>query len=177
MRFFRFEVVTLGLGTLDTGLELTARMAEMPRRPWMAESGTVPPPKNKKRPEAKATGLFVFCLKGFGWLYPINGDILYLAVKGNSRRWLYHYQVAGKRNELSLGPFQQISLKYARAHSKELNAAQARGEDVRMVRNRILNKVETVPTFEDCATALIKINRPSRVASSPSQRSPLYAPY
>ena len=89
-----------------------------------------------------------------------DGDNLYLAVKGNSRRWVYRYQIAGKRNELSLGSFPQIALRDARAHSKELNAAQARGEDVRMVRNRILNKVETISTFEDCTKALIEIMRP-----------------
>lgn len=68
--------------------------------------------------------------------------------------------VAGKRNELSLGSFPQISRNDARAHSKELNAAQARGEDVRQTRNRLFNKVETVSTFEDRSKALIEIMRP-----------------
>ena len=85
---------------------------------------------------------------------------LYLAVKNGNRRWLFRYQVAGKRSELGLGSYPALSIKEARLAESVLSQSLMRGEDVRQARDAMQNRVATVWTFEDCARALIEIKRP-----------------
>jgi hypothetical protein len=51
-----------------------------------------------------------------------DGDGLNLRVRGNSRKWIFRFMIAGKVTEMGLGSANKVSLKLAR----ELRAQQRR---------------------------------------------------
>ncbi len=58
-----------------------------------------------------------------------DGDGLYLNVRGNSRGWLFRYQLNGRRRKMSLGGWPGTSLKQARQARDEAAELYAQGVD------------------------------------------------
>ena len=59
----------------------------------------------------------------------IDGAGLYLQIRGNSRSWLYRYQLAGRTRKMGLGPYPAISLADARRLRDEAAKKKALGVD------------------------------------------------
>ncbi len=58
-----------------------------------------------------------------------DGDGLYLYVRGNSRSWLYRFQLDGRRRKMTLGGWPSTSLKQARQARDEAADLRLRGVD------------------------------------------------
>ena len=73
-----------------------------------------------------------------------DGGGLILNVRGGSRSWVYRYQKAGKRHEISLGSAYDLTLAQARAERDQKAVARRGGEDLRRpLRGRSLREVTT----------------------------------
>jgi integrase len=85
-----------------------------------------------------------------------DGRGLFLYVKASgSRSWMLRYQVQGRRRDLGLGPFPDVSLAMARERAAEARRLIANGEDP------ISKKQQAKPkTFKDAALELIESKRP-----------------
>lgn len=85
-----------------------------------------------------------------------DGRGLFLYVKpSGARSWVLRYQVQGRRRDLGLGPFPDVSLAMARDRASEARRLIAEGEDP------ISKKQQAKPkTFKDAALELIESKRP-----------------
>ena len=85
-----------------------------------------------------------------------DGRGLFLYVKpSGSRSWILRYQVMGKRHDLGLGPYPEVSLAMARQRALEARRLIIEGADP------IAEKRQAKPkTFKDAALELIKSKRP-----------------
>ena len=85
-----------------------------------------------------------------------DGRGLYLLVKASgARSWLLRYQVQGRRRDLGLGPYPDVSLAMARERATEARRQILNGDDP------IANKQKThALTFEGAARQLIESKRP-----------------
>lgn len=94
-----------------------------------------------------------------------DGKGLYLHVsKTGAKSWIYKYSRAGgKRPEMGLGPYPEVSLAEAREKAEECRKLRAAGKDPIEVRDAAILaakiKAARVMTFEDCATAYIEAHR------------------
>lgn len=85
-----------------------------------------------------------------------DGRGLFLYVKPTgSRSWVLRYQMQGRRRDLGLGPYPDVSLAMARERASEARRLIAMGDDP------IAKKQQTKPeTFRDAALELIESKRP-----------------
>lgn len=90
-----------------------------------------------------------------------DGAGLYLQVAGIARTWVYRFQMAGRRRDMGLGPFPDISLAKARelAHAaRELHLTGVDPiEDRRAQRGTVAVRV---PTFAECADRFLAKQAP-----------------
>ena len=89
---------------------------------------------------------------------------LHLWVKSNTAKyWVFRSSKTGKRLEVSLGPFPQISVQEARRRATELSAKAANGVDLVAERKASKQKAEDKPrgTFAEFAATYIQSQRPS----------------
>ena len=85
-----------------------------------------------------------------------DGHGLFLYVKpSGSKSWVLRYQVMGKRHDLGLGPFPEVSLAMARQRALEARRLIIEGEDPIAKRRQAKPK-----TFKDAALELIESKRP-----------------
>ena len=107
-------------------------------------------------------------------LHAVGGAAgLYLLVTvTGSRRWVYRVMQAGRRSDLSLGPFPEVSLADARERALELRGQQRAGVDVAQARREAKRRERAeraagitpgaprqIPTFRDYATSWIDLNQ------------------
>ncbi|MEO9781631.1 MAG: integrase arm-type DNA-binding domain-containing protein [Sedimentitalea sp.] len=85
-----------------------------------------------------------------------DGRGLFLYVKPTgARSWVLRYQVQGRRRDLGLGPYPDVSLAMARERASEARRLIAMGDDP------IAKKQQAMPkTFRDAALELIESKRP-----------------
>ena len=85
-----------------------------------------------------------------------DGRGLFLYVKpSGARSWVLRYQVAGRRRDLGLGPYPDVTLAMARERATEARRLIAEGQDP------IAKKQQAKPkTFRDTALELIESKRP-----------------
>jgi integrase len=87
---------------------------------------------------------------------------LHLWVKPSLKKyWIYRYTLAGKRHNVSLGAFPNVSIKDARVKAQRALVGLAEGADPRRTRKAAV-KVSgplSTPTFEEFATAWIDNNQ------------------
>ena len=85
-----------------------------------------------------------------------DGRGLFLYVKASgARSWVLRYQVMGKRHDLGLGPYPEVSLAMARDRALQARRMIQEGEDP------IAKKRQAQPkTFKDAAIELIESKRP-----------------
>jgi integrase len=80
-----------------------------------------------------------------------DGDDLYLMVqKSGSRSWLLRVQVDGRRRDVGLGSFRDLSLAEAREKATELRKAAKKGLDPVAVRDSARRRI---PSFKEAAKA------------------------
>lgn len=98
--------------------------------------------------------------------YYSDGGNLVLQVTGTgAKSWLFRYQVAGKKREMGLGPFQLVSLADARVKALECQLQLLAGDDPIALRSaertgrRIA--VAKAMTFKQCAERCIEDKRPA----------------
>ena len=85
-----------------------------------------------------------------------DGRGLFLYVKpSGSRSWVLRYQVQGRRRDLGLGPYPDVSLAMARERASEARRLIANGEDPIAIRQQAKPK-----TFRDAALETIESKRP-----------------
>jgi integrase len=80
-----------------------------------------------------------------------DGKGLYLVVDRSGRRWMFRYQLAGRRREMGLGPYPEVGLAVARQFAAEARAKAKTGIDPIDARRAI----RAVPTFGAFADQLI----------------------
>ncbi len=89
---------------------------------------------------------------------------LHLWVKSiTAKYWVFRSSKTGRRIEVSLGPFPQISIQEARRRASELSAKAANGIDLVAERKASKKKLADEPkvTFSDFASTYIQSQRPS----------------
>ncbi len=103
-----------------------------------------------------------------------DGAGLRLVVKmTGARSWVLRYQLHGKRRDLGLGGWPDVSLAKAREKAQAARAMKAEGVDPLAERSR-----KSVLTFRDAAEALIESKRPGwRNAKHASQWGATLAAY
>src|SRR5690606_21601725 len=103
------------------------------------------------------TALAVSKLKAEG-RYAVGGAAgLHLRVAGDSRTWVLRIKFAGKRRDMGLGAFPELSLAEARQKALEQRKAVGEGRDPieerRAQRAREAANTANTKTFEECARA------------------------
>jgi len=96
--------------------------------------------------------------------YYSDGGNLYLRVtKSLSKTWAFYYKKDGKRTEMGLGSFGNVSLEQAREKAEELRKQIANGIDPISERQRQANEVKAQKakfmTFQQCADAYINAHK------------------
>ena len=89
---------------------------------------------------------------------------LHLWVKSNTAKyWVFRSSKTGRRIEISLGPFPQISVQEARRRATELSSKAANGVDLIAERKASKQKAVDEPrvTFAEFAATYIQSQRPS----------------
>jgi integrase len=122
---------------------------------WVTQ-GRIPVPKRAR----ELTALAVSKLKAEG-RYAVGGAAgLHLRVAGNSRTWVLRIKVAGRRRDMGLGAFPEVSLAEARQRALEQRKAVARGidpiEERQAQRAREAATIANSKTFEESARAYIE---------------------
>ena len=85
-----------------------------------------------------------------------DGRGLYLLVKqSGARSWLLRYQVQGRRRDMGLGPYPDVTLAMARERATEARRLIVNGEDPIARKQRAHTQ-----TFEGAANQLIESKRP-----------------
>lgn len=108
-------------------------------------------------------------------LHAVGGAAgLYLLVTvTGSRRWVYRVMQSGRRSDMSLGPFPEVSLADARERALELRGQQRAGVNVAQARREAKRRERAdraagitpgvprqIPTFRDYAAVWIDLNEP-----------------
>jgi integrase len=93
-----------------------------------------------------------------------DGGGLYLRVSSTgSKAWVFRYQLGGKRRDMGLGPFPDISLAEARRRASDHRNQRRDGVDLLEAKadRRQAQRVATAKgrTFRECATEFIEKNR------------------
>lgn len=113
----------------------------------------------RRSPELKATQ--VAALKAIGY-HPVGGvDGLYLQIaSAQARSWILRVSVAGKRREMGLGRFPEVTLADARNQGRQAREAIRGGVDPIAVRasqrSEAAAQRASAMTFEDCARSFIE---------------------
>ena len=101
--------------------------------------------------------------KGTG-LYAVGGvSGLYLQITGEAQSWVMRATVEGKRRDMGLGSYPEISLSEARDKARELH--KQIGSGVNPIEERKAAKAQAeleaakIKTFRECAAAYIEANR------------------
>lgn len=85
-------------------------------------------------------------------------DCLYLHVRGpESRTWLFRYQIDGKRRDMSLGKYPEITLKQAKVQAAQAHEDIANGLDPIEKRKKDHKNGQSAPTFEEVAKEVIGV--------------------
>lgn len=96
--------------------------------------------------------------------YYSDGGNLYLRVtKSLAKTWVFYYKKDGKRTEIGLGSFANVSLEQAREKAAELRKQIANGIDPLGERQRQANEDKAqrakFMTFQQCADSYINAHR------------------
>jgi integrase len=85
-----------------------------------------------------------------------DGDGLFLVVsKSGRKKWVFRYQVGGRRKDKGLGPYPDVGLKDARMKAAEDRGLIARGVDPIEARRAARKAAKPVPTFADIAALVV----------------------
>ncbi|WP_405234190.1 tyrosine-type recombinase/integrase [Lentisalinibacter salinarum] len=89
-----------------------------------------------------------------------DGKGLYLVAKGGSKLWVYRYQIQGKRRDMGLGGYPELSLKEARELRDKCRKLAKSGVDPidarREEREQAIRESRQGITFKECAAAYIE---------------------
>ena len=103
---------------------------------------------------AKAlTALQVKAIKEEG-KHPV-GEGLYLVIDGKARRWMFRFQIEGKRREMGLGSADDLSLADARAKAVALKQSTKSGVDPIEAKKAAKSEEAKIPMFGEFADDLI----------------------
>jgi integrase len=96
--------------------------------------------------------------------YAVGGvDGLYLRIAGNSRAWVLRIKIGGKRCDVGLGAFPEITMSTARDLAREHRRKVREGVDPiaerRKARAALLVERAAAKTFKECAEAYIAANK------------------
>lgn len=96
--------------------------------------------------------------------YAVGGvDGLYLRIAGNSRAWVLRIKIGGKRCDVGLGAFPEITLSAARDLSRDHRRKVREGVDPlaerREARAALLVERAAAKTFKECAEAYVEANK------------------
>lgn len=90
-----------------------------------------------------------------------DGGGLYLQVTATgARSWIFRYTGGGRRREMGLGPYPDVSLKAGREKAAELRALRAAGKDPLEERRAALAAERRTVTFREAAEAYIAAHAP-----------------
>jgi len=115
--------------------------------------------------------------KGDG-LYAVGGVVgLYIQISGDSRSWILRANTAGRRRDIGIGSYEQVSLAGAREKARELHKQIKDGlnpiEERRKEKANAQLVAAKIKTFRECANAFIEaktagwaVSHVSRVAGS-----------
>jgi integrase len=85
-----------------------------------------------------------------------DGDGLTLVVSDSgARKWVLRYQMGGKRRDMGLGSYPEISLSHARGAAAAARALAAQGSDPLAAREAARKASRPIPTFADIARDVI----------------------
>jgi integrase len=85
-----------------------------------------------------------------------DGDGLTLVVsETGAKKWVLRYQLDGKRRDMGLGPYPEISLSAARLAAVSARAVAAQGSDPLAARDAARKAARPVPTFGEVAREVI----------------------
>lgn len=85
-----------------------------------------------------------------------DGDGLTLVVSiSGARKWVLRYQLGGKRRDMGLGSYPEISLSHARAAAAAARALAAQGSDPLTAREAARKAARPIPTFAEIAREVI----------------------
>ena len=105
----------------------------------------------------RAAGLTVKAIEMKPRGHHADGGGLWLKVtKTGTRSWIFRYVSGPNRHDLGLGPWPDISLAEARDRAAAQRRLRLDGKDPMTERSAGRVAKQTVKTFEECATALIK---------------------
>jgi integrase len=109
------------------------------------------------------TALAVSKLKDDG-RYAVGGvDGLYLRVAGGGRAWVLRIKIAGKRCDIGLGPFPEVSLAdardIARDHRRQVRQGINPLDARRKARAALAVERAAAKTFKECAEAYVEANK------------------
>ncbi len=91
-----------------------------------------------QHPSEALTGDFIRSVQASGFY--ADGNSLYLKVDGSgSKRWILRTMVQGKRRDMGLGSFTQISLFEARARARRLRKIAREGGDPFAAREQVFS--------------------------------------
>ncbi len=95
-----------------------------------------------------------------------DGGGLYLNIApAGTKSWIQRIVIGGRRRDIGLGAYPAISLARAREMAHENRVAVAEGrdpvEEKREAREAALSPSASVPTFEEAASAVIELRRPT----------------
>ena len=121
-------------------------------------------------PQNLLTAKFVQNQQAPGTYSDGNGLELRVTDKG-ARRWVMVTRFRGKRPEIGLGPYPDVSLLEAREKAEVIRTAKREGRDPRDALERPASKVtkSSAPTFAECAAQFIKMKAPEW--SGPKQQA------
>lgn len=90
--------------------------------------------------------------------YEDGGGLRLIVSTGGSKRWVLRFTILGKRREMGLGKYPDVSLADAREKAKTFRLQAADGVDPIEARK---NEPEATPTFTSCAARYIRAHRRS----------------
>jgi len=94
--------------------------------------------------------------------YHADGGGLYLQVTaGGARSWIFRYTGGGRRHEMGLGSYPDVTLKTARDNAAEMRSLRAAGRDPLQVRRAGRQQRAGSVTFAEAADAYIAAHEPS----------------
>ena len=100
---------------------------------------------------SKLTNIQLKSKNKIGW-YPDGNHLYFVIGKNGNQNWTIIYTINGKKREMGLGPYPEISLKSARLKRDSLKALIIQGKDPLVERDKqreqksLLKKVFTVLT-------------------------------
>lgn len=85
-----------------------------------------------------------------------DGGGLHLVVSDKgAKKWIFRFQVDGRRRDMGLGSFPAVSLAMAREKARAAKTAMSSGSDP-IVQRRHARLAKAVPTFRDVAAEVIR---------------------